>query len=735
MNQHATPQTPSRRNFLKTTAGLTFAFAIAPDTFAQFDEVFAETPQQTGAYAPNVWLTIAPDGIITVVSPAAEMGQGSFTTLPLIIAEELDADWPKIRPVFPTDWDDKKFGNPAYGYTFQTSASASVHGYFTPLRLAGAQARRVLLDAVAAKWNVPVGELSTEPSVVVHQASGQRISYGEIAAFATTPARMPEIAESDLKPTASFRLIGKDTGRLDVPLKVDGTAKFGMDVELPGMVYGAVLQSPYAGGAPLEVDDTRARAVPGVTDIVKLPEGVGVIGTTAEATQAAKALLKVTWGDATGAHLDSERALEEFAAIGRDRSRDGVPYETTGDAKAAMAGAKRVFRGEYRTRYVYHAQMEPMNATAAVSPDGKSAELWCGTQAASSLLEGVARILETDRSKLTLHQHFLGGGYGRRGNHEAVFDAVRLARAVDKPVKLIWTREDDVRGGKFRPMTAHHIEAGFDEAGKLVAWHHRVVAESVAAYTSGNYKPRQDRIVMKGSPIPQYPIANKLAEHVIENRGARLSPWRGVGNGHNAFAIESFIDDMAKDLDKDPIAFRLELTEGVPRMQHLLHVVAGMSDWKRKRTDTAVGVATMVKDDTLAAGVAEVSLDRKTGKIKVHNFWAAVDAGIAVQPRNLAAQTEGSIVYALGSVLRETITIKDGHVLQSNYSDYEVARMSDVPNIQIEIISTDNKPTGGGEEGVPLTASAIGNAIAALTGTRLSELPFSPDRVRGALGV
>jgi isoquinoline 1-oxidoreductase subunit beta len=467
---------------------------------------------------------------------------------------------------------------------------------------------------------------------------------------------------------------------------------------------------------------------------VKLPEGVGVIGTSVESTQAAKKLLKVTWGDATGAHLDSERALEDFTAIGRDLSRDGVPYEKTGDAKVAMAGAKRVFRGDYRTRYVYHAQMEPMNATAAVSSDGKSAELWCGTQAASSLLEGVARILETDRSKLTLHQQFLGGGYGRRGNHEAVFDAVRLARAVDKPVKLIWTREDDVRGGKFRPMTAHHIEAGFDEAGKLVAWHHRVVAESVAAYTSGNYKPRQDRIVMKGSPIPQYPIANKLAEHVIENRGARLSPWRGVGNGHNAFAIESFIDDMAKDLGKDPVAFRLELTEGVPRMQHLLHLVSGMSDWTRKRTDTALGVATMVKDDTLAAGVAEVSLDRKTGKIKVHNFWAAVDAGIAVQPNNLAAQTEGSIVYALGSVLRETITIKDGHVLQSNYSDYEVARMSDVPNIKIEIVSTDNKPTGGGEEGVPLTASAIGNAIATLTGTRLYELPFSPDRVRGALG-
>jgi isoquinoline 1-oxidoreductase subunit beta len=729
MNQHS--RIVSRRNFLKTTAGLSLALTIAPDALSLIDDAFADAP---AAYTPNVWLTIAPDGIITMVAPAAEMGQGSFTSLPVIIAEELDADWTKVKPVFPSEWDDKKFGNPGYNYTFQTSASASVTGYFTSLRLAGAQARRVLLDAVAAKWTVPVGELTTEPSVVVHKTSGRRIGYGEIAAFATTPAELPKIAESDLKPTASFRLIGKDIARVDVPLKVKGAATYGMDVQVSGMVYAAVLQSPYAGGVPLDVDDTRTRKVPGVIDIVKLPEGVGVIGTTVEGTQAAKNLLKVTWGDAPGAHLDSEQALEDFAAIGRDKSRDGVAYENTGDAKAALAGAKRVFRGEYRTRYVYHAQMEPMNATASVAADGKSAELWVGTQAATSLLNGVARILQIERSKIALHQQFLGGGFGRRGNHEAVYDAVRLSKAVGKPVKLIWTREDDITFGKFRPATAHHIEAGFDGAGKLVAWHHRVVAESVLAYVSGDPKPRQDRIVMKGSPVPQYPVANKLAEHVIENRGARLSPWRGVGNGHNAFAIESFIDDIAKDLGKDPVAFRLELSEGVPRMQHLLRTVTEMSDWTRKRDGSALGVGTMVKDDTLAAGVAEVALDRKTGKIKVLNFWAALDAGIAVQPRNLAAQTEGSIVYALGSVLREKITIKDGRVLQSNYSDYEVARMSDVPRIEIKVVSTDNHPTGGGEEGVPLVACAVGNAIATLTGVRLRELPFSPDRVRGALG-
>jgi isoquinoline 1-oxidoreductase beta subunit len=728
MTKHATLGSVNRRSLLKATAGLTFALAIAPDVMFTRDAL-AEAP-----YTPNVWLTIAPDGTITIVSPAAEMGQGSFTTLPLILAEELDADWTKVKPVFPTNWDDKKYGNPAYNYTFQTSASASVTGYFTSLRIAGAQARRVLLDAAAVHWSVPVSELTTEPSIVIHKNSARRISYGEIAAFATVPAELPKVEEKDLKPASSFRLIGKDVGRIDVPLKVTGAAKYGMDVQVPGMVYAAVLQSPYPGGAPLEVDDARARKVAGVTDIIKLPEGVGVVATTVEAAQAGKNLLKVTWGNAPGAHLDSERALDDLAAIGRDASREGVPYEKVGDAKAAMASAKRVFRGEYRTRYVYHAQMEPMNATASVSADGKSAELWCGTQAASNLLSGVARLLETDRTKITLHQHFIGGGFGRRSSNEAPFDAVRLSKAVGKPVKLIWTREDDIAFGKFRPMTAHHIEAGFDQAGKLVAWHHRVVAESVVAYMSGDAKPRQDRIVMKGSPVPQYPVANKLAEHVIESRGARLSPWRGVGNGHNAFAVESFLDEIATELGKDPLAFRLEITEGVPRMQHLLRDVSEMSEWTRHREGIALGVGTMVKDDTLAAGVAEVSLDRKTGKIKVLNFWAALDAGIAVQPKNLAAQTEGSIVYALGHVLREKIDIEDGHVLQSNYSDYQVARMSDVPHIEIKVVSTDNHPTGGGEEGVPLVACAVGNAIAKLTGVRLRELPFSPDRVRGALG-
>jgi isoquinoline 1-oxidoreductase beta subunit len=730
MNRNLTNPNLNRRDFLGSAAGLSLALTLDPLAFT--GEAFADT-----AFAPSVWLTIATDGTITMVSPAAEMGQGSFTTLPLIIAEELDADWSKVRPVPPTAWGDKRLGNPAYNGAFQTSASASVNGYFQPLRIAGAQARRVLLDAVAAKWNVPVSELSTEPSVVVHKGSGRRISYGEVAAFAQAPAELPKIEAKDLKPSASFRLIGKDVPRRELPGKVTGAAKYAMDVQVPGMVYAAVLQSPYREGTPQSVDDSAARKVAGITDVVKLPEGVAVVGTSVEATQAAKNLLKVTWSNAPGATHDSEKALEAFAAVARDKSREGVAYEKKGDAKAAMASAAKVYRGEYRTPYIYHAQMEPLSATASVSPDGKSAEIWAGTQGPTNLYGQVARLLQTEPGKITLHQHVLGGGFGRRSQQEVVVDAVTISKAVGKPVKLVWSREDDLTAGKFRPMTAHHIEAGFDAAGKLVAWHHRIVAESVGAYTSaqaGTPPAPLDRIVMKGSPIPQYPIANKLAEHVVQPGVARLAAFRGVGNGHNAFAAECFLDEVAKDLGKDPIAFRLEISDGVPRMQHLLRTVAEMSAWSRKRDGTALGVATMVKDDTLAAGVAEVSVDRASGKIKVHNVWCAIDAGIAVQPGNVAAQTEGSIVYGLGHVLREKIVIRDGRVLQSNYTDYEVTRMSDVPNIEVKVVSTDNPPTGAGEDGLPVLACAVGNAIATLTGVRLRELPFAPERVRGALG-
>src|SRR5215468_4085197 len=338
MTKHIDARTAklSRREFFGSAAGLSLALTVAPDPLAFLDDGLMGGALADAPLAPNVWLTIATDGTITIVSPAAEMGQGTFTTLPAIIADELDADWAKVKPVFPPEWNERKFGNPGYdNYAFQTSASFAVRGYFRAMRMAGAQARRVLIDAVAAKWGVPAAELSTEPSVVVHKVTNRRISYGEIASFAKPPADLPKIEDKDLKTPANFRYIGKDLPRVEVPLKVSGAIKYGIDAQVPGMVYAAVLQSPYPGGSPQTVDETRARQVAGITDIVKLPEGVGVIGTSVEATQRAKNLLKATWSDAPGAHHDSEKALEEFAVIARDKNREGMPYESVGDAKAA----------------------------------------------------------------------------------------------------------------------------------------------------------------------------------------------------------------------------------------------------------------------------------------------------------------------------------------------------------------------------------------------------------------
>ena len=725
-------QPTNRRGFLKqTAAGLTFAFTLAADPRSIVGAASAaEAPLATA------WVTIATDGTITIVSPSFEMGQGSFTALAAVLADELDADWLQVNITPPPIWDDNLYGNPQFQNKIHTVASMAIRGYFQPVRIAGAQIRRVLLDAVSERWAVPVGELSTEPSAVVHEATTRRIGYGEIARFATVPAELPTIEDADLKPAERFRYIGKDMPRTELPLKVTGAAQYGIDVQVPGMVYAAVLHVPYQGGVPDMVDDGAARQVPGVMDVVRLPDGVAVIGTTVEDTQRAKNLLNVTWSDAPAAAYDSERALEAWAAIARDKSRAGVPNLPVGDAKAAMANASKTFRGEYRTNYVCHAAMEPLNATASVSADGKLAEIWASSQSATEPLIQVADLLQTDRSNITLHSHFIGGGFGRRGSEQdVVLEAVRLSKIVGKPVKLIWSREDDMAFGKYRPMTAHYLEAGFDTGGKLVAWHHRVVAESINAYRGRTTIDSQtvDGVVMYTTPLAHYPIPNKLAEHIVQQHNARLSTLRGVGVGPNAFAIECFLDELANEMGKDPLAFRLEICEGNPRLQNLLNIVADMSDWTRARDGRALGLAIQEKYETLAVGVAEVSVERTSGRIKVHNFWAAIDAGIAVQPRNLAAQTEGGIIWGLGHTLREKITIKDGRVQQTNYPDYQVARMSDVPNIEVRVISTNHPPTGAGEDGVALTAGAIGNAVASLTGVRLREIPFDPEQVRSAL--
>jgi isoquinoline 1-oxidoreductase beta subunit len=730
----------TRREFMVGAAGLTFGLLLpgcAP--VARKDGTATLATSTGGAPAFNPWVSIATDGTVYIQSPAAEMGQGSLTSLPLIIAEELDADWSKVR-VVPAPPDDKLYGNPGFGGTMYTAGSNAVRSYFQPLRVFGAQVRQVLLENAARRWGVPASELTTVPGVVVHEKSGRRLTYGEIAAFAEIPAKAPEIKPDELKKPEAFRLIGKDVLRVDLPGKVDGTARYSIDVEVPGMLYGAILRAPVEDSAPVDVDDAAARAIPGVMRVVRLSFGVGVIADTPWAAFAAKDALRVTWDrKAPGWGFDSDEAIERYAAAARNLGTPGKPWAAAGDVRAAFEQAKTVVEGEYRCDYAYHAQMEPLNSTAAVSPSGEACEIWVGSQSQTMAVAAVAKALGIAADKVRLNNTLLGGGFGRRGHRdeEFVVDSVLLSKEVRRPVKLMWTREDDVRNGRFRPMSAHFLRAGLDQSGRITAWHHRLACDWVLPYMDPvRYRGalrENDVIAVAGTEVASYGIPNRLAEQLGQQTGIRTSPLRGIGFVANKFATEAFLDEIAERRRMDPVALRLELLEDLPRGEAVLHAVLEMSDYRRPRPGRSVGLAFVDYSNTMVAGVAEVSVDRASGVIRVHRFWCAIDPGIAVQPDNIVAQTESSIVYGLGLALTERVSIKDGVVQQSNFSDYRVPRLRDVPEMHVQLMPTANPPTGVGQMATPLVAPAIAAAVRTATCARLRHTPFLPERVLAAM--
>ena len=724
MSEHASnlPRI-SRRRFLATSGGLTFAIALGgvggPLAAGLRDGHAAADPGAIGA-----WVRIDVDGIVTIFNPAAEMGQGSMTALPVIVAEEMDADWSMVRieqaPVEPA-----LYGNPSrFGGRMLTVGSRTVQGYYTALRKAGAGVRRVLVESAAREWQVPVGELVTEPGVVVHPASGRRLGYGELAAITRAPERLPEVSEAELKPRSAFRLIGKNVPRADVPDKVNGKAVYGIDVKVPGMLYAVISRAPVNGSRPRESNAAAIRERRGVVDVVALDHGVAVVAESMEAALAARAALDITWSEGARARgFQSETALAGYRDIARDPAANGSGVHRSGAVDAALGGAAQVFTAEYLSDHAYHAQMEPLNAVADVSPAGDAAEVWAGTQFQDGARDAAARALGIAAERVTFHPCYLGGGYGRRSLHENVEEAVLVSRAVGRPVKVIWSREDDVRYGAFRPMALQRLEAGLDAEGRLTAWRHVVVGEGGSLLTSG-------------IRIPYYDIPNQDIEVRATSHGVRLKHWRAVGHGFNKLAIEGFIDEIAAARGADPYAFRRTLMRGSPRAQRVLDAAAEMAGWGSPRpAGRALGIAFAERSDSLGAGVAEVSLDRASGRIRVHRFWAALDAGVVVQPDNAVAQMESGIMWGLSSIIAERITFADGAVEQSNFHDYPVLRMADAPeSVEVRLIDSDEPPTGIGESGVPLVPAAVANAVAALTGARLRHMPFTPARVKAALG-
>jgi isoquinoline 1-oxidoreductase subunit beta len=729
----------SRRQVMTGAAGLTFAIALSRGDLAAAGVPADE--MQGKSLSP--WVSIAPNGTISIMSPATEMGQGSMTSLPLIFAEELDADWSKVR-VVPAPAIEKIFGNPGFGGVMYTAGSNAVTGYFKPLRTFGAQVRRVLLDNAARKWGVPVEELTTEPSAVLHGKSGRRLGYGEIAAFAEVPSVAPEIRPDELKKTSEFRLIRKDVMRVELPNKVNGSATYSIDIEVPGMIYGAVVRSPVEGGTPDKFDQAKVAAIPGVISAVRLPYGIGVLAETAWAAFAGKAAVEqtITWnrtGKAWG--FDGDQGMEAFAADARNIS---VPVTNDwfkqGDAEGELGNAATVIEGEYRCDYAYHAQMEPLNAVASISPSGDGAEVWCGTQSQTMALDAIAKALGIPREKVTLHYTLLGGGFGRRGHRDEEFivDAVLLSKEAKRPVKMMWTREDDLQNGRLRPITAHFLRAGLDPSGKIVAWHQRLAGDRVWSFQDPVFYKiagEKDRILMLGVELRSYDIANQYCGQIYRDSGVRTSALRGIGFTANKFVTEAFLDEVALKRGIDAVQLRLELLKNTPRGRAVVERVAQMANWGKKPEDgRGFGFAFIDYSNSLLGGIAEVSVNRASGQIKVHNFWCAMDCGIPVQPDNIVAQMESSIIYGLGMALTERISIKDGAIEQSNFYDYQVIRMRDMPQLHIEILATDNHPTGAGQMATPLVAPAINNAFAALTGKRLRETPMTPERVKTALG-
>jgi isoquinoline 1-oxidoreductase beta subunit len=715
------PPELTRRSMLAGIGGMTFFFAFGTDG----TRILPPTDAATRPAPLSPWVRILPDGNITILT-ITEMGQGSGTSIPLMIAEEMDADWNKVT----LDWapsTPEVYGCPdRSGRRVMTvTGSRAVMMYWNDLRTAGAQVRKVLIANAAEHWGVDAATLKTEPSAVVDPKSGKRLSYGEIAAFGQVPTTLPAVDKSELKSRKDFRLIGRSVPRRDLPFKVNGSAQYSIDVKLPGMVYASALHAPVSGNAPEKWNDAAIKAMPGVLATVKLPHGVGIVAESFPQAMAARRALRVTWSRNKVDGFDSEKALDHYAAIHADTSAPVKIVDAKGDIKAAFDGAAKVYKAEYRSDYTYHAQMEPLNAVARFNDAGDRLEVWDGSQDLGRSRDLVARTLSMKPEQVDVHQCYLGGGFGRRSLADYAAEAAVLAREVKRPVKLVWTREEDVAHGMFRPMTFQCLEAATDASGKVVGWRHCAIGDDGGL-----------SLITGGMRISSYyGLPNQQLELRNVDEGVRIKHWRAVAHNFNLFAIETMVDALADDQKLDPVEFRLQRMSITPKARRCVEAVTKMADWGTMRPDDrALGFAMSERSGSLGACVVEASIDRRAGTIRVHKVWVAADGGVIVQPEAAKANVESGIVYGLSSALHERLTVRDGAVEQSNFGDYSVMRMSDMPEVmQVSFLDSDGHPTGLGEISTPGMAPAIANAFHKLTGKRLYHMPFTPERVLAAL--
>ncbi|WP_075350700.1 xanthine dehydrogenase family protein molybdopterin-binding subunit [Algoriphagus marinus] len=714
----------SRRDFLKSTGGVALFVGVSgilPQLVScsspeKIKEVLAKHPI-------TAWVKLTENGDITIFNPASEMGQGSMTSLPLLFAEEMDADWSKVSVEF-SPQESEIYGSPGWSPGSKlmfTVGSRTTNSYYMTMRQAGAQARYVLLASVSKKWNVPISELSTSKSIVIHENSNRQIEYGEIVSFLQMPENLPDFAEDKLKNPKDFEWVGKKINRTDIPDKVNGKAKFSIDIRLPDMVYGVIERGNVHGSKPTLLNETQVLASRGVLKLISLEYGIGIVASSIEDALAAKKILSIDWSDSKASGHNSQEIYSEYEKIASS-SKQGQVLEEKGNVKQAKKIASKTYQADFKNDYIYHAQMEPLNAVVKISEDLSAADVWVGSQQGFDTKLGVPAILGIDPKKVTVHLQYLGGGFGRRSMNDFVEECATLAKEMAPlPVKLIWTREDDLTYGAYRPLSLQRIEANTDQDGNVSGFSHLVVGDG------GN-------LVASGTNNSHYNIPNQFVEWREASNGIRLKHWRSVGHGPNKFAIECMLDEIAHDQGKDPIQFRKSLLSNSPRALATLEKVEQISNWNTpSESGRAKGVA-FVEHGSLGSGVCEISLNRESGKISVHNFWVALDAGVIVHPDNVKAQMEGGIMMGISSALKEQITIVDGKVQQSNFHDYQLLRMEDIPDqIETELIASDMHPEGVGETATPMVACAIANAFLALTGKKLRHLPFTPERVLEAL--
>ncbi len=716
----------SRRMFLRASAaaggGLLLGFSLpAPMRFA----AAAET-SSAESFAPNAFIRIDRDGRVALIISQVEMGQGTYTSMPMLIAEELEVDLAQVT-IEHAPPDDKLYANPLLGFQ-ATGGSTSVRALWEPLRKAGAAARSMLVEAAAQSWDVDASSCRAEKGEVIHEPTGRKLSYGALVdKAATLPA--PAADKIALKAPKDFKLIGTPAKRLDTPDKVNGKAQFGIDVKVPGMKIAAIAICPVFGGKLKSVDEKQAKAVKGVHQVVRLDDAVAVVADHMGAAKKGLAALDIEWDEGPNAKLSSADIVREMDAASQN---PGVVARKEGDVEKALAGAAKKVEAIYQLPFLAHATMEPMNCTVHVRKD--DCDVWVGTQVATRAQKSAAELTGLPLEKVKVHNHLLGGGFGRRLDIDGVIWAVKVAKQVDGPVKVIWTREEDIQHDLYRPYYYDRLSAGLDAEGKPVAWTHRVTGSSILArWAPPLFKDGLDFDAVEGAAEPPYVLPNMLVDYVRhEPPGLQTAWWRGVGPTHNIFVVESFIDELAHAANKDPVEYRRALLEKSPRAKRVLELAAEKAGWGQKLPDgQGRGISVQFAFGTYLAEVAEVEV-AKTGDVRVKRVVCAVDCGHVVNPDTVRAQLESGVIFGITAALYSEITLKDGRVEQSNFDSYQMLRMDQAPVIEVHMVESTEAPGGMGEPGTSALAPAVTNAIFAATGKRLRKLPVDTIQLKSS---